>query len=262
MKTTLISHFYNEEFLLPFWLKHHLRMFDHGIMIDYASTDRSVEIIRQLAPHWEIRPSRNHDFHYEKIDLEVMDIEKEFDGWKMALNTTEFLVHPNLSNYLLQKEQENPDIQGIRTTGLVMIDRIQDRNAVLADDLLVKQKHFGYVESDRHPPPCFNARCRLIHKSETGRYVPGRHSSHLANTAIAEDLFLCWFGWCPMDYVKERKLQIKTKIPPEHFKDFKGNQHDIDEQQLEAIFVHENQFVVDLWERVPLFKQYIDSLEN
>jgi len=72
---TVICHFYNEEFLLPWWLNHHRSIFDHGIMINYHSTDRSVEIIRELCPTWEIRYSRNIDFHAEKIDLEVMDYE-------------------------------------------------------------------------------------------------------------------------------------------------------------------------------------------
>ena len=51
MKTTVITHFWNEEILLPYWLKHHLELFDHGILINYRSTDKSVEIIKELAPH-------------------------------------------------------------------------------------------------------------------------------------------------------------------------------------------------------------------
>ncbi|MEW9106591.1 glycosyltransferase family 2 protein, partial [Paenibacillus sp.] len=48
----LISHFYNEEYLLPWWLKHHAPLFDHGILINRGSTDRSVDICKQLVPHW------------------------------------------------------------------------------------------------------------------------------------------------------------------------------------------------------------------
>ena len=44
----VISHFFDEEFMLPWWLRHHRELFDHGILIDYASTDRSVEICREL----------------------------------------------------------------------------------------------------------------------------------------------------------------------------------------------------------------------
>ena len=56
---TVISHFFNEEYLLPFWLEHHSKIFDHGIMIDYCSTDRSVEIIRKFCPSWTIVKTQN-----------------------------------------------------------------------------------------------------------------------------------------------------------------------------------------------------------
>jgi len=57
MKLTLISHFYNEEFLLPYWLSYHSKIFDHGILVNYRSTDDSVQMIRELTPDWEIRES-------------------------------------------------------------------------------------------------------------------------------------------------------------------------------------------------------------
>ena len=45
---TIISHFYNEEYLLPFWLNHHKKYFTNAIMIDYDSTDNSVDIIKKI----------------------------------------------------------------------------------------------------------------------------------------------------------------------------------------------------------------------
>lgn len=61
--TTLISHFYNEQYLLPWWLMHHVPLFNHGILINRGSSDQYVEIIRKMAPHWEIRNSKVPDFH-------------------------------------------------------------------------------------------------------------------------------------------------------------------------------------------------------
>lgn len=49
---TVLCHFYNEEYLLPWWLKHHRSMFDHGALIDHGSTDNSLDICRQLVPEW------------------------------------------------------------------------------------------------------------------------------------------------------------------------------------------------------------------
>src|SRR5271166_3161862 len=97
---TIISHFYNEEFLLPYWLEHHKLIFNYGVLIDYASTDRSREIIRRIAPHWKVVQSRNSHFHFIEVDKEVMEIERTIPGWKMALNTTEFLIHSDLDKFL------------------------------------------------------------------------------------------------------------------------------------------------------------------
>ena len=94
IRTTIISHIYNEEYLLPFWLNHHKDMVDHGVIIDYRSTDNSLSIIKQTCPTWEIITTRNSCFKASDIDSEVMDIENKIEGIKIVLNTTEFLFSP------------------------------------------------------------------------------------------------------------------------------------------------------------------------
>ena len=74
---TLLCHFYNEEWMLPWFLNHHKQIFDHGIMIDYHSTDHSREIIREICPSWDIVTSRNIDFQADTIDIEVNDIDRK-----------------------------------------------------------------------------------------------------------------------------------------------------------------------------------------
>ena len=73
---TVICHFFNEAYLLPWWLPHHIPMFDHGIMIDHGSTDESVEIVQRLAPHWRIVRSRLTMFDAFLTDQEVMSYEQ------------------------------------------------------------------------------------------------------------------------------------------------------------------------------------------
>lgn len=53
-KTYLFAHIKNEEDLLPQWLNHHKNMFDHGVIIDYGSTDNSINIIKEICPTWSI----------------------------------------------------------------------------------------------------------------------------------------------------------------------------------------------------------------
>ena len=50
IRTTLLTNIFNEEYLLPFWLNHHKNMFDEIIIIDYNSTDKSIEICKSICP--------------------------------------------------------------------------------------------------------------------------------------------------------------------------------------------------------------------
>jgi hypothetical protein len=61
-------------------------------MIDYHSTDKSVEIIKELCPTWEIRTTKNEMFDAHLVDKEVMEIEDTLFGFKIALNVTEFII--------------------------------------------------------------------------------------------------------------------------------------------------------------------------
>ena len=108
-KLTVISHIFNEEYLLPFWLSYHKDIFSDGYIIDYYSTDRSVEIINKICPTWKIIKTKNIDingkpvFQSNLIDLEVIEIEKEINGYKICLNTTEFLFIKNVNNLILSE---------------------------------------------------------------------------------------------------------------------------------------------------------------
>ena len=81
---SIISHFYNEEYLLPWWLEHHKKYFDYGLMINYNSTDRSVEIIKDICPDWQIVNSTNEQFDALRVDSEVSYYEEQIPGWKIA----------------------------------------------------------------------------------------------------------------------------------------------------------------------------------
>ena len=56
------------------------KIIDHGILINRGSTDRSVELCKLFAPHWEIRESKVLEFDAILVD-QVMNIEKKLrDG--------------------------------------------------------------------------------------------------------------------------------------------------------------------------------------
>jgi hypothetical protein len=67
MSITVISHIFNEEYYLPFWLEYHSKIFTNGIIIDYYSTDNSVKIIESFCPHWKI--IKKEEVFNEKVDI-------------------------------------------------------------------------------------------------------------------------------------------------------------------------------------------------
>jgi len=217
-RRVVISHFFNEAYLLPWWLRHHREIFDHGVLIDYGSCDGSTDICRELAPHWEMVPSDNAHFAAILCDFEVMKHEARFaDVWKIALNTTEFLVAPQLAHMermLLQHE-----LTGVRLPGAIMIDTAPEQ---MPDPSLplTQQKHCGAWEetfdfkSSAIPGLQFPTRSRLYHRYAIGAYTPGRHSSHLPGQCAGDRELgaIWWYGFSPWTTAfKARKTQIGTR---------------------------------------------------
>lgn len=239
----LISHFLNEELLLPYWLRHHIPMFDHGIMVDYGSTDASLEIIRQLAPHWEIRRTQVQEFREPQVGQEIQQIEAELPhgSWKTVLNTTEFLVCPDLRQFVQRFDREFPSLPGFRATGVVMVDSEEEQYRPLTDDALLLQRTHGIMEQQgyrnvvtgRYGP----SRCRFIHRLAAGGYRTGRHTTvyqyelspidekykpglQIRNdwSGIHPEIFVCWFGrYCPFEAIKKRVAYFDFHIPRESF---------------------------------------------
>lgn len=207
-KTTLLTNIYNEEYLLPFWLNHHKDMFDDIIIIDYGSTDRSLEICKEICPNCKIIKSRNKDFGAEGIDAEFTDLEKEIKGVKTVLNTTEFLFTKkpikDIFKDLYEKEPNKKSfsldcwIHTPYSTKEYNIDNYNDlMKNLLNDDIKYHKDKWT----------------RQLHNFEHGNYTIGRHSTRNIRTET-NDAFIIWFGFYPLnEKLLKRKLQVKNNIP-------------------------------------------------
>jgi nucleoside-diphosphate-sugar epimerase/2-polyprenyl-3-methyl-5-hydroxy-6-metoxy-1,4-benzoquinol methylase len=202
---TVISHFYNEAYLLPFWLAHHKDMFTHGIMIDYQSTDNSVDIIKSIAPNWTIITSRNTEFDSKLCDQEVMDIEKTISGWKIALNTTEFLCC-DIQSLIAQTDKS---IQSMTITCYPMFESFQHEMNKPLDNTksLVEQRTHGIKDKSRST--------RTLHRAPCGNYCQGRHYNRVSPAIVApqNQAIILWYGYSPFNNeIIQRKLQIQTRM--------------------------------------------------
>lgn len=197
----VISHIYNEEQLLPHWLKHHRDLFDYGVILDYNSQDRSVEIIRDMVPNWKIIKTYEL-FGAKRNDDMIQEIEESLpeNDWKFVLNATEFLFCTDVRNYVsnLKTSSFSVDIYSI-------VDTEEERNIPLTDSCLLLQRHNGFLDASRHT--------RTFHREKNGAYTLGRHDTRLPNNIKVDDLFVFWYGFSPFNEKGiQRKLQIKNKM--------------------------------------------------
>ena len=209
---TIVSHFYNEEYLLPWWLNHHKQIFDHGILIDYNSTDASVDIIRDICPNWEVVKTRNKHFDAIAIDEETMDIEKDLQRWRIILNTTEFLIG-NFNSLV-----NNEDKIDFFIPALIMVDsKEQEFSYPSREKSLIEQRRFG-ASYKQH----FSFKNARKFSNYFSPYPCGRHYS----TYNTETFLILWYGFSPMnEKLLERKLQIQDKISEEEKKSGLGGHH-------------------------------------
>lgn len=249
VRLTLLSHMRNEELLLPMWLTYHKTIFDHGIIVDYDSTDRSQDIIKQICPTWEVKPTTVRDangvaqFIPRYTDREMMEIEKAIDGFKQILNTTEFFVvtDPNFRDTLKRNVAYRP-------SGWDLIGR-QPADPTNILELL------DSVSCVRHDP----GRGRYFHDLKPASYRIGRHFLNTRRALIKSHPSMHVFHLCtPFPYSErfyERALRVKDLLPiihegrvtggSQHFRSRKAFEDEAAEQMRQAT----NRPIV--WETIP-----------
>lgn len=239
---TILCHFFNEEYLLPFWLNHHKRFFSHGIMVNYNSNDKSVEIIKEICPTWEIVESRNHYFTASDIDSEIMNIEKSIDGFRICLNVTEFL----LGDFSILNKIKTPS--QILIPSLTMVDDEQHAFTEINGELF-KNRTFGFgydgvLFSERY--------CRSLHNYNVN-YPLGRHFTNI-NT---NDFIILFYRYSPFNEgLIKRKLQIQTRMRDTEKSSGIGGQHLLDREKLIGQLVSYQRISEDLSGKINKFLRY------
>ena len=224
LKTTLLTNVFNEEYLLPFWLQHHKDMFDELIVIDYNSTDKSLEICKSIWPDCKIIKTRNAFFDAHEIDREFMDIENGIEGIKIVLNTTEFLFCEGSVKDLFS-DNTGPVSYALNCTSPYSHNNYTINNTyelfsnLLNNDIAYHQDRFT----------------RQLHTFPNGAYHIGRHGT-IHNSIPTNKAHIVWFGYYPMnDNLLKRKLQIQENMPQSDKDRGLGFQHLFDKNKLLSI---------------------------
>lgn len=220
-RTTLLTNIYNEEYLLPMWLNHHKKMFDEIIVVDYNSTDKSVEICKKICPDCKIIRTRNKYFDAEEIDKEFMEIENSIEGIKIILNTTEFIICETTINDIFENDIE-PISYAINVTSPYSEKSYNVRNVHELFNNLLKEEIVYH--NDRYT--------RQLHNYSNGGYTVGRHNT-LNRSKSTKKAHIVWFGYYPLnEEIIKRKLQIQQKMPQRDKDRGYGIQHLMNREQI------------------------------
>mmetsp|Transcript_25578 Transcript_25578/g.65037 ORF Transcript_25578/g.65037 Transcript_25578/m.65037 type:complete len:1155 (-) Transcript_25578:286-3750(-) len=214
-RVLLITHIYNEEFMLPYFIRHHSAMFDHAIIIDFNSTDSSLYVIAKEAPSsWTVVSARNpKEFAAAEVDQEVASWEvQHVNDWKITLTVTEFLVAPIFRNLLQELDDSGAvprqfvtGIKDFRVWGndspkLLRFAQLGSQRALINPLFGIRYLHVGLNRGDYN-------------------YTPGRHSIDLKGGKQGsiqpqfQKIFIMKFHWSPWPEMAQRKLQIGPRIP-------------------------------------------------
>ena len=199
--TTLISHIYNEEFLLPFFIERHYKKFERGIILDYGSTDGSLRVLKELAPNWSVIDCSEEAFDALKLDAIVYSIEEKISGVCLVLTTTEFFIgDPRfitngmiLPSYSLLRKRDEPEIQANQKFHEVYKSGLSPFRVV----------------SEGHTERSTRLMGRKIKVSKE-KYPIGRHFEVLGHTPF---LIYRVANCLAADEMIGRRLQIQNKIP-------------------------------------------------
>ena len=245
-RTMLISHFYNEAMLLPFWIAHHAPLFDHAILIDCNSTDGSAELVRKLAPpSWTVIPSSTvSQFGARTLDAQVEQQERLFpNDWHLALTVTEFLIHPRFRETLatfdagLPKAKHDKAYPKIRALPMLPTVGDDSRSPLRRFESLPIQRSMYLWEKAWNPrtfarhinggnPPWR----RYMHTGEIkgAIYEAGRHGitpAYSSRIVPHMDGFVMKYTGSPWPESMMRHMQTGHNISEDDRKQGLGNQH-------------------------------------
>lgn len=159
---------WNEELMLPYYLRHYSTFCDKIIVLDNESTDSTLDIAREY-PMVEIRSYSTegtfNDFKHLELKHKCVEESKGKADYIIVSDCDEFIVHPNIKQFLVDN---NPDI--VYPAGFQMVSWEFPNN-----------KGQIYEEINRGKPDPWYSKPILLNpnKFETFEWIEGCHDISL-----------------------------------------------------------------------------------
>jgi glycosyltransferase involved in cell wall biosynthesis len=202
MKICVITLCYNEEVILPFFIRHYERVADRIIFYDGGSTDRTREIIA-ACPIAELRVLDTGGRIDDGANVRVKNTAyRDIDAdWFIVVDCDEFLSHPDLRGFLAKCDALG--LNAVRCEGWNMIG-----DAIPAGGLLTDQMPCGV--RDDYTIKFFD-KMALFARSADMRFETGGHAAQVGNGRKAPGLpvKLLHYKWLSLDYVERKSRNLR-----------------------------------------------------
>jgi glycosyltransferase involved in cell wall biosynthesis len=220
MNITLYTFLYNEQEILPYFLKHYSQYVNKIVVYDNNSTDRSIQILNDWKDcEIEIREYNTNNQYDERsiIQLKNNCWKDDTSDYIIVCDVDELLYHPNLIEFI--EKQPFTDYytpQGFHMMGeeiptdytkqIYDIIKIGSRDDQYDKNVLFKRKN---ITETNYSPGCHASRFK--------------GESNLMNYSGLE-LKLLHYKWLSFEYVYEKHTHYSTRIS-NHSKSHKYGQH-------------------------------------
>lgn len=205
MKIHVYSIVWNEEFLLPYFLRHYSTFADRIFIINDHSSDKTVEIARahpkvQLLDFGYSRGLNEDDFSrcfeesYKKYSRGVAD-------WVMCVDADEFIYNKDMRGALQKAQQQSR--RTLKTTGYTMMSE----TLPTTDGQIYEQCPYGLRARGYDKEVVFNPELDI-------KFSDGRHSITVSNDLrpVKAKLALLHYRYLSRDYLIERTKNIFARM--------------------------------------------------
>ena len=217
-----MTNVYNEEVLLPHWIRHHARICARVIFLNWRSTDRSLEIIRNTAPSgWKVAHTPYGYYEGETMGFFAMQYMSHFKGSFVAIITaTEFLISPHF--FEMSALEKSCDACAFRVPRVVILGGNDSFDYTC--DLVGRFRAYGVNKQDFYHDnlgafewdPRRNLAARLLYRgfSKRGPYPSsGGHrfqdlklvDQHLFDLPANNQIFVLKYNWTPWPFSARKK---------------------------------------------------------
>jgi len=204
----MITHIYtiarNEEYMLPYFLRHYSLFADKIFVIDDHSTDGTVKIA-EAHPKVELlnfeHESENYDDHFSDYFTKCYkENSRGVADWVIRVDTDEFMYHEKMIDVL--KEQRERKVDVLMSTGYMMVsDVLPKGDGQIYDEAKMGVKYPRYSKT-----VIFNPALDVT-------FTKGRHNINVPKkTLISQNgILLLHYRYLSKNYFIERSIHLYSR---------------------------------------------------